>query len=125
MSSIKHHGSARLTVVFWLIPNDSEKKLYKHIRLLAAQCPVCDQFILEWNGINLENRVCSQHRIAQRDHDLWIARTKTDIDEEMDAARAPKPRQHRKDSTLSPIESTRVGSSLQQFPWSFRMAIVR
>lgn len=124
MSSIRHCGGARRAVAYWLIPDADEAKVYKHIVLLVVNCPACNQFIMEWYGVNLENKRRGQHRIGVKEHEAWIARTKTDLDEQMELARQPKANTPATNG-LSPIKSLRVKASLNRFPWNFKMAVVR
>jgi hypothetical protein len=113
--SIRHCGKARKTVSYWLLPNVDEKRVYRHIVLLSTTCPSCNQFVLEWHGIDHNHLRTPQRRIAVKRHDEWIARTQTDIDDQMDSSRWR--------SVKSGVY--RVKASLRQFPWTPIMATVR
>lgn len=115
MSAIRHCRKARKTVSYWLVPNAEEGKLYKHIILLAANCPVCGLFTLEWQGVMKDNAYTPQKRISHKKHDEWIKRTQTDLDDQMDS------------SNWKSVKAGvyRVKASLRQFPWTPIMATVR
>ncbi len=120
MSVIRHCGRSRDTVSYWLKPNEQEQAEFKHIVLLASNCPLCKEFVLEWYGVKrIDGLHSSQQRIRLTLHDEWIERTSSDIDEQMDIGQwRIKPGQSRTKCGM-------VMSSRAQFPWTPRMAVVK
>ena len=106
--AVKHCGSNRRTMSYWLVPKkeDDREKNYARIKLETANCPNCDQFIMEWTGYLVKGRGPT-HRLKHKEHDEWMMRTKTDLDEEIDTS-AWK-------SIANGVH--RVNSSMQQHPF--------
>jgi hypothetical protein len=79
----------RPTKIYWLY---SREPVFLFELLFEAQCPKCNQLVLELAGITDDNFMSTPYRLKQKHHPTWLGRKFTDLHHIQEAKRQQIPK---------------------------------